>query len=67
LHTHFEVLRGIASVIDATAANPQGDHDEPAVLQRTLESDRCYLTDRGYAKFSLWNAIVDNPGSLFRR
>jgi hypothetical protein len=67
LHTHFEVLRGIPSRIDATAANPKGDDDERAVLQRTLEPDRCYLTDRGYAKFSLWNAIVDKGSSYVCR
>jgi len=27
------------------------------VMARTVESDRCYLMDRGYAKFLLWNVI----------
>jgi len=31
--------------------------DERAVMARTVESNRCYLTDRGYAKFLLWNVI----------
>ena len=57
LHTQFEVLRGVPNRIDVTSANPKGDADERAVLQRTLEPDRCYLTDRGYAKFVLWNQI----------
>jgi len=35
----------------------KGSADERAVLQQTLEPDRCYLTDRGYAKFLLWNQI----------
>ena len=67
LHTHFEVLRGVASRIDVTSANPKGDDDERAVLQRTIEEDRCYLTDRGYAKFALWNAIVDKGSSYVCR
>jgi hypothetical protein len=67
LHTHFEVLRGIPSRIDVTSANPKGDDDERAVLERTLEPDRCYLTDRGYAKFALWNAIVDKGSSYICR
>ncbi len=67
LHTHFEVLRGVPTRIDVTSANPKGDDDERAVLQNTLESDRCYLTDRGYAKFSLWNAIVDKGSSYVCR
>ena len=31
--------------------------DERAVMSRTVESDRCYLMDRGYAKLLLWNVI----------
>ena len=31
--------------------------DERAVMSRTVESDRGYLMDRGYAKFLLWNVI----------
>ena len=58
LHTHFEVLRGIPRRIDVTAAKPKGEDDERAVLERTLEPDRCYLIDRWYGKFTLWNAIV---------
>ena len=57
LHAHFEVLSGKAVRIDATSASPKGDADERAVLERTVESDRCYVIDRGYAKFGLWNAI----------
>jgi len=57
LHTHFEVLAGKAVRIDATSANTRGDADERAVLERTVETDRCYVIDRGYAKFGLWNAI----------
>jgi hypothetical protein len=43
LHTHFAVLRGKAVRIDATSASPKGDADERAVLQRTIEADRCYI------------------------
>jgi len=57
LHTHFEVLSGKAARIDATSASPKGDGDERAVLQRTIEADRCYVLDRGYISYRLWNAI----------
>jgi len=57
LHTHFEVLSGKALRIDATSASPKGDADERAVLQRTIEADRCYVLDRGYISYQLWNAI----------
>lgn len=66
-HTQFEILRGVPNRIDVTAANPKGEDDERAVLGRTLEPDRCYVTDRGYAKFTLWNAIVDVGSSYICR
>jgi len=57
LHTQFEVLRGVPNRIDVTP-DGGGPHDERAVLARTLEADRTYVMDRGYAKYELWNAIV---------
>lgn len=63
LHTQFEVLRGVPSRMDVTPAKPQGEDDERAVLARTLDSDRMYITDRGYAQFALWNAIVAKGSS----
>ena len=57
LHTQFEVLRGVPNRIDVTSANPEGDADERAVINDALEADRCYLMDRGYAKFTLFNDI----------
>jgi len=57
LHTHFEVDRYVPTRIEVT---PDGgrEHDERAVLERMIESDRLYVLDRGYAKFSLFNHIV---------
>jgi hypothetical protein len=57
LHTQFEVFRGTPSRIDLTPAKPKGYADERIVLEKSLESDRCYLMDRGYEKYTLWNAI----------
>jgi hypothetical protein len=57
MHTHFEVLRGVPERIDATPAKPMGQNDEKAVLASVLKPDRCYVTDRGYAKFELFNQI----------
>lgn len=59
LHTQFEVLRGLPHRIDATSANPKGDNDERAVLERTLEPERFYVMDRGYIKRRLFNSIVE--------
>jgi len=57
LHTHFEVDRHVPTRIDVTP-DGGGEHDERAVLERTIESDRLYVMDRGYAKFALFNAMV---------
>lgn len=57
LHTHFEVDRYVPTRIDVTP-DGGGDHDERAVLERTIEADRTYVMDRGYAKFALFNRIV---------
>ena len=57
LHTQFEIFRSTISRVDVTASKPKGEADERAVLARTVEADRCYLMDRGYARFTLWNDI----------
>ena len=53
--------------IDVTFPDGGGEHDERAVLERTIESDRLYVMDRGYAKFALFNAIVAAQSSYVCR
>lgn len=57
LHTQFEVKRYHVSRVDLTEGSGRGDADEREVLARNLQSDHCYVMDRGYAKFALFNAI----------
>ena len=66
LHTHFEVDRYIPSRIDVTP-NGGGEHDERSVLARTIQPDRMYVMDRGYAKFKLFNEIVAAKSSYVCR
>ena len=66
LHTHFEVDRHVPTRIDVTPT-AGGEHDERAVMQRVVESDRTYVMDRGYAKFELFNRIVDAHSSYVCR
>jgi len=66
LHTHFEVDRYVPTRIDVTP-NGGGEHDERSVLERTIESDRLYVMDRGYAKFALFNKIVKADSSYVCR
>jgi len=66
LHTHFEVDRYVPTRIDVTP-DGGGEHDERAVLENKLESDRLYVMDRGYAKFELFNAVVAADSSYVCR
>ncbi len=66
LHTHFEVDRYVPTRIDVTP-NGGGTYDERAVLERTVEADRTYVMDRGYAKFLLFNQIVKAGSSYVCR
>src|SRR5450830_268104 len=58
LHTQFDLERGVPIRIDVTEGIGKGEADERAVLAKALETGRCYVKDRGYAKFQLFNEIV---------
>jgi hypothetical protein len=58
LHTQFDLERGVPIRVDVTEGINRGEADERAVLARALEKGRCYVEDRGYAKFKLFNDIV---------
>ncbi len=66
LHTHFEVDRSVPTKIEVTPT-AGGEHDERAVMDRMIESNRTYAMDRGYAKFELFNRIVDAGSSYVCR
>jgi hypothetical protein len=67
LHTHFSVDRQVPVRIDATAPTAGGDTDEKAVLRRCLEPDHCYIMDRWFAQFTLFNDIVATQSSYVCR
>jgi hypothetical protein len=64
LHTQFDLQRGVPVRVDVTEGINRGEADERAVLARALEKGRCYVKDRGYAKFKLFNDIV-HAGSSY--
>ena len=66
LHTHFEVARGVPVRIEPRR-DGGGEDDERAVLEQSIESDHCYVIDRGYAKFTLFNAIHGKQSSYVCR
>jgi len=57
-HTHFEIDRGVPVRIDVTSALNSGKTDEKQQLRQRLQPDRCYVLDRWYAEFALWNDIL---------
>ena len=57
LHTHFEVDRSVPTRIDVTSALNSGKTEEKNVLRGRLAADHCYLMDRWYAQFTLFNEI----------
>jgi hypothetical protein len=67
LHTHFSVDRHVPTRIEATAPTASGDTDEKAVLRRQLEADHCYIMDRWFAQFTLFNDIVAAQSSYVCR
>jgi len=57
LHTHFDIERGVPTSIEVTGGKSSGSHEEKAVLRSKLATDHCYVMDRGYAQFKLFNEI----------
>ena len=66
LHTHFEIATGTPSKVTVTP-NEGGKHDERYVMEQSIEADKLYVMDRGYAKFKLFNAIVNESSSYVCR
>jgi hypothetical protein len=63
MHTQFELDRHAAVDVHLTDyRNDTPQSDERDVLGSRLEKGRCYVIDRGYFKYDLFNAIV-NIGS----
>jgi hypothetical protein len=57
LHTQFDVGRGIPEQAVLTDALGAEETHEAVVLRNHLQKDCCYLLDRGYGQFALFNAV----------
>jgi len=66
-HTHFEIDRGVPVRMDVTTAANTGKTEEKQHLRQHLEADRCYVMDRWFAEFRLWNDIVGAGSSYVCR
>ena len=67
LHTQFDLERGVPVRIDITEGTGKGENSERSVLAKTLEKGHCYVDDRGYAKFKLFNEIAAAESSYVCR
>jgi len=67
LHTHFEIDRGVPVRIDVTTAHNSGKTDEKQQLRNRLQADRCYVMDRWFGEFALFNDIVRAKSSYVCR
>jgi hypothetical protein len=59
MHTFFHAEKYVPEKIIVTAGTGRGKDDEREITEKNLEVDHVYVMDRGYAKFTLLNAIAD--------
>jgi hypothetical protein len=58
MHCQFDLSLGVPSAVEVTDYRNSGKSDERAVLKRTLAAGRCYVMDRGYFAYGLFDAVV---------
>ena len=63
MHVHFDVLRGVP--VDATLT--AGNSSETAQLRATLQPQRLYVIDRGYADYQLFQDIINAQSDFIGR
>jgi hypothetical protein len=63
MHLHFDVLTGVPVEATLTAGNAS----ETVQLRATLQADRLYVIDRGYAEYQLFQDIIDAGSSFIGR
>jgi len=63
LHVCFEVLKGVPSLLEVT----EGSASETEFLADNLRSGCLYVTDRGYARYSLFQQIIEAESSFVAR
>ena len=57
LHCQFDLGLGVPSDVELTDYRNSKSSDEREVLRRHLEAGRCYVMDRGYFSYGLFDAI----------
>jgi hypothetical protein len=67
LHTHFDVDRHVPTRIEVSPGSNSGHNDEKNRLRTALQPDHCYVMDRWFAQYTLWNDIVAADSSYVCR
>ena len=57
LHVNFDFDTFVPDEVELTDARNSGKSDERNVLRSKLKADCCYVTDRGFGQFTLFNDI----------
>jgi hypothetical protein len=63
MHVHFDVLKGVPVEATVTA----GNDSEIEQLRATLQAQRLYVIDRGYAEYQLFQDIIDARSDFIGR
>jgi len=63
MHVHFDVLKGVP--VETTVTT--GNDSETKQLRATLQAQRLYVMDRGYAEYQLFQDIVDAQSDFIGR
>ena len=58
MHCRFDMSLGVPAGVEITDYCNSGESDERRVLKHHLEAGRCYVMDRGYFAYWLFDAIV---------
>ena len=63
MHVHFDVLKGVP--VETTVTT--GNDSETEQLRATLQPQRLYVIDRGYAEYQLFQDIIDAHSDFIGR
>jgi hypothetical protein len=66
-HSHFDIDRHVPTRMEVTPALNGGKTEEKRVLRRRIEPDHCYVMDRWFGEFKLFNEIVATASSYVCR
>ena len=67
LHTHFDIDRHVPTQMKVTPGSKSGHNDEKHRLRNVIKPDHCYVMDRWYGQYTLWNDIVAKESSYVCR